>query len=79
MASPASPAPALPAPVLDQLAPRLSQIVQQAKVTSFAIVARDPQTGALRVYASPGAMEDLREIVSEKWSFTDASETGWTS
>jgi hypothetical protein len=69
--------PQQPAPVLDPLSPRLGQMVQAAGVKSFVIVARDPQTGATRVLASAGAMEDLRDTVAEKFGLADGSETAW--
>lgn len=66
-----------PAPVLDALTPQLGALVQGKGVTMFVIIARDPQTGATRVLASNGAMEDLRDITAEKFGFSDGSETGW--
>lgn len=66
-----------PAPVLDALTPKLGPLVQAAGVKHFVIIARDPQTGATRVLASAGAMEDLRDITAEKFGFSDGSETGW--
>jgi hypothetical protein len=66
-----------PAPILDALTPKLGPLVLGAGVKSFIIIARDPQTNATRVLASPGAMEDLRDITAEKFGFSDGSETGW--
>jgi hypothetical protein len=73
----ANPAVVVPAPVLDPLAAQLSLLVKQSGVASFVLIGRDPRSGALRVYASPGAMDDLREIVSEKFQLGDGSETAW--
>jgi hypothetical protein len=66
-----------PAPVLDALTPKLGQMVQAAGVTMFVILARDPQTGATRVLASKGAMNDLQDLAAEKFGLADGSETAW--
>lgn len=57
--------------LLDQFTQQTSQIAAQLRIQHVVIAVRDPFTREVVLIASPGAMDNLRDIVAEKFKFTD--------
>jgi hypothetical protein len=67
------------APTLDALIQQIGPLAKQYGVTEIVIVARDPQTGAVKLFGETVAQRDakIREVVREKFAFDSEPETAW--
>jgi len=59
------------APVLDAFFGPLAQAAQQSNITTIAVLAQDPVTGAYRMIATAGAAIELRKFAAEKFKLQD--------
>lgn len=73
--------PPLNTPVLDAMMREFERIALKYRVTTLVVAGFDPQTRQPRLFASPNALNDLRELAAEKFqlSLVDESTTGWDS
>ena len=68
-----------PTSLLAQFAVQCSNAAQRLGIKYIVIAARDPNTKQPDVIASPGGMDNLREVLGEKLGLNgpDESETAW--
>ena len=57
--------------LLDQFIQQTSQTATSLKIQHVVIAVRDPFTREVVLIASPGAMDNLRDLVAEKFKFAD--------
>ena len=61
----------MPAPVLEQFFPAVSQAAQQSGIREIIIMAKDPRSGEMQVIATAGAMDAFREFAAQKFKLSD--------